>query len=480
LRRPIETTVLTSSSLPVVMVDRGLRIRRHTAASAKVLKILPSDMGRPISDIRWDVDVSDLDGLIAGVIETLAPKELEVQAKDGHWYSLQIRPYRTTDDKIDGAVIVLSDINDAKQASERIEKAKLFTEEALATVREPLLVLQQNLSVIYANPSFMRSFHVPVEETVGKFLQELGDGQWNIPKLRAMLEGVLSKDLPVVDFEVEHDFPNLGPKTMLLNARKIENGHNNEPTMLLAIEDITDRKRAEDDLYLSKRELESLSIRLVVSAEDEKRQLARELHDAFGQKLALLNLHLAEIAMLIPTRPDVANEKLVTVREQFGNMTREIQDFARLLHPAILHEMGLAVALRLECKRCAEQSGMVVNLSPQNIPKDLPEEIGLCLYRVTQEALQNIWKHAESKKVDVTVKASDEAIELRVEDFGKGFDVESVKGRVGLGLISMHERVRLVGGSLFFKSQAACGTVVEALIPLKKDTDEFTATSAGG
>ena len=237
--------LLTSTSLPVVMVDRGLRIRRLTSASAKVLKVVPSDIGRPISDIRWDVDVPNLDDLIAGVIETLAPKEMEVQAKDGHWYSLQIRPYRTTDDKIDGAVIVLSDINDAKQASERIDKARLFMEEALATVREPLLVLKQNLSVIYANPSFMKTFQVMVEETQGKLLYQLGNGQWNIPKLRAILEEVLSKDLPVVDFEVEHDFPNLGTKTMLLNARKIEDGHNDEPTMLLAIEDITARKHAD-------------------------------------------------------------------------------------------------------------------------------------------------------------------------------------------------------------------------------------------
>ena len=240
------SNVLTSTSLPVVMVDRGLRIRRLTSASGKVLKIVPSDIGRPISDIRWDVDVPDMDQLIAGVIETLAPKELEVQAKDGHWYSLQIRPYRTTDDKIDGAVIVLSDINDAKQASERIEKARLFMEEALATVREPLLVLKQNLSVIYANPSFMKTFHVLAEETEGRLLYELGNGQWNVPKLRAILEEVLSEDVPVLDFEVEHDFPDLGRKTMLLNARKIEDGHNDEPTMLLAIEDITGRKQAEE------------------------------------------------------------------------------------------------------------------------------------------------------------------------------------------------------------------------------------------
>ena len=103
--------VLTSTSLPVVMVDRGLRIRRMTAVSAKVLKILPSDIGRPITDIRSDLNVPNLDELIAGVIDTLTPKELEVQDKENHWYSLQIRPYRTMDDKIDGAVLVLSDID---------------------------------------------------------------------------------------------------------------------------------------------------------------------------------------------------------------------------------------------------------------------------------------------------------------------------------------------------------------------------------
>jgi two-component system CheB/CheR fusion protein len=237
--------LLISTSLPVVMVDRGLRIRRLTDASAKVFKIVPSGIGRPITEIRSDIDVPNLDELIVSVIETLTPKELEVQDKRGHWYSLQIRPYRTTDDKIDGAVVVLSDIDEAKQASERIRKSQLFMEETLATVREPLLVLKQNLSVIYANPSFIKTFHVQVEETEGKLLYELGTGQWNIPKLRAMLEEVLSRDAPVVDFEVEHDFPNLGRKTMLLNARKIEDGHNDEPTMLLAIEDITGRKQAD-------------------------------------------------------------------------------------------------------------------------------------------------------------------------------------------------------------------------------------------
>lgn len=240
--------LLSSTSLPVVMVDRSLRIRRLTAASAKVLKIVPSDIGRPIMEIRPDIDVPNLDELIVSVIENLTAKEFEVQDKRGHWYSLQIRPYRTTEDKIDGAVVVLADIDEAKQASERIRKSQLFMEETLATVREPLLVLKQDLTVMYVNPSFLKTFRVRREDTEGRLLYYLGNGQWDIPKLRALLDEVLSKDAPVVDFEVEHDFPMLGRKVMLLNATKIETGHHEAPLMLLAIEDITDRRRAEKAL----------------------------------------------------------------------------------------------------------------------------------------------------------------------------------------------------------------------------------------
>lgn len=240
--------VLTGTSLPVVMVDRGLRIRRMTTASAKILKILPSDIGRPISNIRSDLVIPNLEELIAGVIDTLAPKELEVQDKENLWYSLQIRPYRTTDDKIDGAVLLLSDIDTRKKFTESLQKMKDFTDDILETIREPLLVLTADLRVSYVNPPFLKTFRVDDSEVEGKLLYSLGNEQWNIPKLREALKETISKDHPLIDFEVTHNFPALGLKTMLLNARRIISGHTNEPMMLLAVEDITGRKDADTAL----------------------------------------------------------------------------------------------------------------------------------------------------------------------------------------------------------------------------------------
>jgi PAS domain S-box-containing protein len=139
----------------------------------------------------------------------------------------------------------LSDIDSLKRLNERLQKSKEFTEDIIDTVREPLAVLAKDLKVLYVNPSFLKNFKVNRWEVEGKPLYGLGNEQWNIPKLRAALEEVISKNAPLFDFEVEHDFPGLGTKTMLLNAQHIIDGHSDEPMMLLAIEDVTERKRVE-------------------------------------------------------------------------------------------------------------------------------------------------------------------------------------------------------------------------------------------
>ena len=239
------SNLLSSTTLPVVMVDRGLRVRRVTSASAKTLKILPSDIGRPISDIRSDVNIPNLEKLIVEVVDTLVTKELEVQDNEDCWYLLRIRPYRTVDDKIEGAVLVLTDINLMKTASEHFKRAKQFAEGIIDTVRQPLVVLDSDLRVIYCNSAFFEDFRVSRAETERKFFYRLGNEQWNISKLRALLEKLAADNIPVRDFEVEHDLPDLGHRTMLLNARRIQDTPDDEPLILLAVEDITERKEGE-------------------------------------------------------------------------------------------------------------------------------------------------------------------------------------------------------------------------------------------
>ena len=166
-----------------------------------------------------------------------------MQAHDGRWYVRQVLPYRTRDNRTEGVVITFSDV-----AAEALQEARLYAESIVDTVREPLLVLDGDLRVRSANQSFYATFHVSQEDTVGQLLYELGNREWDIPKLRTLLGDVLPQKHVLNDFELEANFESIGPRIMLLNARAIDRGGDRPYLILLAIEDITERKRAQEAL----------------------------------------------------------------------------------------------------------------------------------------------------------------------------------------------------------------------------------------
>jgi two-component system, chemotaxis family, CheB/CheR fusion protein len=145
-------------------------------------------------------------------------QEYEVRDKGGRWYSLRVRPYMTLDNKVDGAVLVLVDI-DALKCAEQAAAARDYAENTVETVREPLLVLDKELRVEGANRSFYRAFRVAPSDTICSFIYDLGNRQWDIPRLRELLGEVLALNTSIDEFQVEHDFEQLGRRTMLLNAR---------------------------------------------------------------------------------------------------------------------------------------------------------------------------------------------------------------------------------------------------------------------
>jgi two-component system, chemotaxis family, CheB/CheR fusion protein len=251
--RNLELTILnddqinlfSSVSIPIVMLGGDLRIRRFTPRAEKVLGLISTDVGRPIGDIKPNISIPDLEALLAEVIDTVSVKEREVQDRQGRWYSMRVRPYKTLDNKIDGAVIVLLDIDALKQSAAEIREARDFNEAIIETIREPLIVLDENLRVRVANQSFYENFQVKPEETENCLFYDLGNHQWDIPALRTLLEEILPQNSRFQDFEVEQEFARIGRKTMLLNARRLEQENSCARLILLAIEDITERKRTE-------------------------------------------------------------------------------------------------------------------------------------------------------------------------------------------------------------------------------------------
>ncbi|MGH2602390.1 MAG: diguanylate cyclase domain-containing protein, partial [Dehalococcoidia bacterium] len=241
------TNLLTSTTIPVLMVGLDLRIRHLTPPARTIMNLLPSDLGRPIGDLKANVDMPDLEALIEEAIDQVQVREREVRDRNGRWYALRVHPYRTADNKIDGAVVVLLDIDQIKRYQEEVREARDYAQAIVETVREPLIILDGELRVVTANAAFYRTFGVQAAETQERLVYDLGDQQWAIPALRRLLEEVLPRERAFEGLEVQHDFPQIGQKTMLLNARGLYRA--NRPSLiLLAIEDVTGRRQEAEKL----------------------------------------------------------------------------------------------------------------------------------------------------------------------------------------------------------------------------------------
>ncbi|BAY22164.1 signal transduction histidine hinase [Calothrix sp. NIES-2100] len=251
-RRNFESTQVTNDlqnllsniNIPILMLGGDLQIRRFTPVAGTIFNLISTDVGRPLSDINHRLNISDLEPQILEVISTLNFKSQEVQDSEGHWYDLRIRPYRTIDNKIDGAVVVLVDIDGLKRSAEQIRASRDYAEAIVDTVRESIVVLDLNLRVVKANRSFYETFQVLSTQTEQRLIFELGNGQWNIPSLRSLLEDVIPSNAPFQDLEVEHNFEAIGHKIMRLNARRMPQIDNMQ-LILLVIEDITQQKQLE-------------------------------------------------------------------------------------------------------------------------------------------------------------------------------------------------------------------------------------------
>jgi signal transduction histidine kinase len=239
--------------------------------------------------------------------------------------------------------------------------------------------------------------------------------------------------------------------------------------------DITDRK-------LNAESLEELSGRLITAQEEERGRIARELHDDFSQRLALLGIGLSR---LWKKRPESEEEEKTVVRELW-NRTQEISsDVHRLshqLHSSKLQHVGLGPALMGLCQEISEKYGIQVEFTDYGVASQLPKDVALSLFRVAQEALSNVVKHSRAKQAQVELGNANHEIQLRIVDAGPGFDVALSNTNVGIGLVGMRERLRLVGGKLSVQSAPTRGTEILAEVPVSVSADEAHSSTptAGG
>ena len=235
--------LLDSIDIPTIFLDNDLLIKRFTHHITKIVNLISSDIGRPIkhiaNNLKYDKFIEDA----KEVLRSLSFKEVELQTNDGTWYQMRIMPYRTTSNIIDGLVITFTNIHKLQTANQEIQKlnqeiqfAREYSDNIVNTVRDSLLILDKDLKVLSANRSFYSMFSTVSEKTVGKFVYDLQDKNWDIPELRKLLEEIVPEKSFFEDYVVEYNFKKAGKKKLILNARQILQADNASQLILLSIQ----------------------------------------------------------------------------------------------------------------------------------------------------------------------------------------------------------------------------------------------------
>ncbi len=378
-----------------------------------------------------------------------------------------VQPFRDPDGRVTGTIGVSLDITDRKRADESLRRNQRLLAEAeqIGNVGSFEMDIQTKFRS-WSDELFRILGFLPQEFAPNGDFYELVHPD-DRARVIAAYERALERGGRMQEMEyrvVRHD----GTERVLRSRGEVICDSMGRPHRLVGVvHDITDRKGAEDELRGKRAELEALSRRLLAAQESERRSLARELHDDFGQFLTAIRLNLE--AARRGTTGEAARhlaESLLLVDQAVDR----VRSLALELRPAILDDLGLVAALRWLVKRQSEHAGFEGRVSSARFEARLPTSVETCSFRLVQEALTNVVRHAHATRVDVELEVVGEELRIVVRDDGRGFDVRAARQRASrgdsLGLLSMHERATLAGGQLEITSLIDKGTTIDARIPL--------------
>jgi PAS domain S-box-containing protein len=401
------------------------------------------------------------------VLKKGVPTDLEIQNEmpDGqfHWIKDIKFPIHLGEQTLLGGIAV--DITDLKRS-----------EEALKTSEQKYRTLTENLNVgvfrntaeskgkfIEVNPAFVRMYgYDSRDELLSMNVSDL----YEDPTARKEYNEKILKQTSVMDEQNTYRRKDGTTFTGSVSAVAVKDDTGQVLYYDGIVEDITERKETERALQESQNDLRTLAGKLISTQEAERRRLAREMHDDISQRLAILAIDMGKLEQLCEESATPIVEALQDMRKRLVDLSSDIHAISRQLHPSILDDLGLADAVQAECEGFTRREGIPVKYETEAVPSNLPKDIALSLFRMVQEGLRNVAKHAQSQNANVLLFSKDDFVHLNISDDGVGFDYSEARKKPGLGLASMEERVRLIQGDISIKSEPGKGTVIEVRAPL--------------
>jgi two-component system CheB/CheR fusion protein len=482
--------VLSSVEIPVVIVDLELRVRRFTPTARSIGSFIAADVGRPIDDLKLRLRVDDLTSKIGEVIEGLSPKEWEVQREDGHWYRLQIRPYHTSDHRLDGAVLSFVDVDALKRVLADAEGARDYAQSIVDTVTAALVVLDSHLRVVSANEAFYETFRLSAGAAEGKLLTEFGAALWGEPALRRALEeaGQLQKRFSAL--EVTTELPERGHRVFSLSGRPIP-AYEGTCLVLLTIDDVTELRvlEAERAQLLSSEKQARLEAERATRAKDLfLATLSHELRTPLSTILMSAQV-LRRVALDEPRveRPSASIERAAAAQ---AKLIGDLLDVSRIVSGKLMLDLGpvdfaAVVQEAIDLVRpAAEAKGLDLQTSIERLP-DMVYGDAARLLQVVNNLLTNAVKFTPNGgRVFVSLERVDRRVELTVTDTGMGIredvlpqlftrfvqadsSVTRTHGGLGLGLSIVRHIVDVHGGDVEVESPGeGKGSTFRVSLPL--------------